>query len=125
MRIFLAVVYRIAVNIIGIGLAALLFRHAQIANGGALILAGVVLSAINLILKPVIAFLAIPVLVFTLGLFYLIICGAVILLTSWVVPGFHVDGIWTAIGVSIVVGAVNFFFDLFAGNRGDVYVIRR
>lgn len=125
MNSFFSILFRVAVNVIGLGVAAIIFKHVEIKSFGILLLAGAVLSLINILLKPMLTILAIPLLVLTLGLFYLVICAVVVLLTSWIVTGFVVNGFLTAIGVSVVVILINFIFDLLAGNRSNVYIIRR
>ncbi len=125
MNSFFVVLFRVAVNVIGLGVAAIIFKNVEIKSFGVLLLAGTVLSLINILLKPMLTILAIPLLVLTLGLFYLVICAVVVLLTSWIVTGFVVNGFFTAIGVSVVVILINFIFDLLAGNRSNVYIIRR
>lgn len=116
MRNVMAIVYRVALNALGLGLAVLLFRHAEASSFGTLVLAALVLSICNFFVKPVLTFIAIPFMILTLGLFYIVISGVVILITSALVPGFLVDGLWTAIGMSLVVAFVNFIFDLFYSN---------
>ncbi len=73
----------------------------------------VVLGLINATIKPLAHVLALPLSVLTLGLFALVINGALVLLASAAVPGFHVDGLASAIFFSIVLAAVNFALSLF------------
>ncbi len=117
MNLALAVVYRLAVNAIGLGAAALIFRHVAVSGFGALILAAAVLTLCNAFVKPLLTLISIPFLVLTLGLFYIIISGLVIMLVSWLVGGYYVGGLWTAIGVAFVVGLVNLLFDVFYENK--------
>lgn len=108
------IIYRLAVNTIGLGVAVALFRHVSVAGFGTLVIAAVILSIFNFFVKPVLTFISIPFLVLTLGLFYIIISGLVVMLVAWVVPGFYVDGLWAAIGVAAMVGIINFVFDIIA-----------
>lgn len=116
MKNFTAVLYRLALNILGLGLAVFLFKHTSMNGFATLVLAALVLSICNLFVKPVLTLISLPFMIISLGLFYIVINGIVVLITSALVPGFHVDGLWTAIGVSLVVAAVNFVFDLFYTN---------
>jgi putative membrane protein len=68
----------------------------------------VVLGLINTFIKPVLLLLTLPLNILTLGLFTLVINALLIMLTSAIVPGFHVDGFWHALLFSLVLTVVNF-----------------
>lgn len=76
----------------------------------ALIVAAV-LSLLNAVVKPVLIILTIPITLFTLGFFLLVINAVMILLASSLVPAFHVDGFWTALLFSFVLSIVNSIFN--------------
>ncbi|OGI65249.1 hypothetical protein A3A95_03630 [Candidatus Nomurabacteria bacterium RIFCSPLOWO2_01_FULL_39_18] len=79
----------------------------------ALILA-VVLGAINMFLRPILVILTLPITVLTLGLFVLVINALLVLLASYIVPGFTVASFWWALLFGIVlaiVGAVLHSFE--------------
>ena len=61
------------------------------------VLVAVVLSVLNLFVKPLLVILTLPVTLLTLGLFLLVINAVIILLASNLVSGFAVDGFWTAL----------------------------
>lgn len=67
----------------------------------------VVLGAINLVLRPVLVMLTLPITIITLGLFVLVINALLVLLASYIVPGFIVDGFLWAFLFGIVLAAVN------------------
>jgi len=62
----------------------------------------VVLGLLNLIVKPVLILLTLPVTLVTLGLFLLVINAGIILLSTKLVSGFHVDSFGTALLFSII-----------------------
>ncbi|TDQ30601.1 phage holin family protein [Zeaxanthinibacter enoshimensis] len=62
----------------------------------------IVLSLLNLIVKPILVVLTLPVTILTLGLFLLIINALIILLADYLVPGFAVNGIWWALLFSLL-----------------------
>ncbi|WOD42130.1 phage holin family protein [Hwangdonia lutea] len=68
---------------------------------GALIVA-VVLSVLNLLVKPILVIFTLPATILTLGLFLLVINAIIILLASNLVGGFSVDGFWWALLFSIL-----------------------
>jgi len=67
----------------------------------ALILAAV-LSFLNSIVKPVMVLLTIPITLFTMGLFLLLINVFIIYLADYLVDGFSINGFWWALVFSLV-----------------------
>jgi putative membrane protein len=82
-------------------------------------LAGVALvfGVLNSFVRPVLTFLAFPLLIVTLGLFTFVLNAVMMLLTSWLSAklgiGFHVAGFWAAFWGAIVVGIVSFLLSIF------------
>jgi putative membrane protein len=62
----------------------------------------VVLGLLNTFLKPVLVFLTIPVTLFTLGLFLLVINAIIVLICDYFIPEFQVDGFITALFFSVL-----------------------
>ncbi|AFM40160.1 putative membrane protein [Desulfosporosinus acidiphilus SJ4] len=69
--------------------------------------AGIILWIVNLLIRPVLIVLTIPLNLLTLGIFTFIINTWMILLTSGLVPGFYVHGFGTALLVSLMVSLAN------------------
>jgi putative membrane protein len=89
-----------------------------------LILAGLLLGAVNAVVRPVLLLLSLPALLITLGLFLLVINAAMLGLVALMLPGFRIAGFWTAVGGSIIVSLVSWVGSWFIGPRGRVEVIR-
>jgi putative membrane protein len=66
------------------------------------ILFAIVLALLNVLIKPLLVLLTLPITVLTLGLFLLVINALMILLAAEIVPGFIVDGFWWAVLFSII-----------------------
>lgn len=62
----------------------------------------VVLGLLNTFLKPVLVFFTIPVTLFTLGLFLLVINAIIVLICDYFIPEFQVDSFVTALFFSIL-----------------------
>lgn len=62
----------------------------------AVIMAAVVLSVLNAILRPILILLTLPVNILTLGLFTFVVNGLMLKITSFLVPDMAVSGFWTA-----------------------------
>lgn len=71
------------------------------------IVAVAVAGVLNAILWPTLTYVLLPFAVFTLGLFTLLLNGLLVLFASELVPGIRVDGIWTAIVLTVGVTAIN------------------
>jgi len=89
-----------------------------------LILAGLLLGVVNAIVRPFALLLSLPALLFTLGLFLLVVNAAMLGLVALLLPGFHIAGFWTAVGGAIIVSIVSWIGSWFIGPRGRVEVIR-
>jgi putative membrane protein len=74
---------------------------------GVLVLAAVVFTAVNWIVKPVVAVLSIPLIIVTLGIAYFFVNVLMLLLTDWVVGDFEAGGFWTLVAASIIIWIVN------------------
>ncbi len=72
-----------------------------------LLLAGLVLGLVNLIVKPIVSFFSFPLILLTLGLFYLVINGLVLYVADFFLAGLQVDGCMPAILGGFVIALVN------------------
>lgn len=73
-----------------------------------IIIAGLVLAIINMIIKPVIVILSLPALLFTLGLFMIVINALMVLLVSKLYGSLEVANFWTAALAGMIIGLVNY-----------------
>ena len=103
----------LAINALALWIAQGLFSHVHIHGWAAYVVAGLVLGFANAVLKPVLAILTLPLIVLTLGFFYLLINMAMLALAAWVAPNFSVHGFWTYVGGVVVIWLVNWAFDAF------------
>ena len=77
----------------------------------------IVLALLNGFLKPLLILLTIPITVFTLGLFLLVINAAIILIGSNLVDGFYVDGFWWALLFSFVLSILTSVMESLGGKK--------
>jgi putative membrane protein len=96
-----------AINAAALWVANALFDSVRIHGWWAYIIGGIVLGIANGILKPVLALLTLPLIILTLGIFYLVINIAMVALAEWLAPNFSIDGFWTYVGVVVIIWAVN------------------
>jgi putative membrane protein len=72
----------------------------------AALVTALILGLINAFIKPILILLTLPLNILTLGLFTFVINALLIMLTSAIVPGFHVDGFWWALLFSLLLSVV-------------------
>ena len=78
------------------------------------IVAAIVLGAINLFIRPILIILTLPITILTLGLFSLVINALLVLLASYLVPGFSVVGFWPAFFFALALSIINWVFNLWS-----------
>ncbi len=107
---------QVALNGVGILIAARLVPGIEWQGGILyLLLTGLVIGLINLLVKPVVTLLSIPFIVLTLGLFFLLINGAMLLLAGALLDGLTVQGCLPAILGGLVLGLFNWIVGAFTG----------
>ena len=95
------------INVLGLIVADRAFSGFSIEHWGPLLFAGAVLGVANAFLKPLLTFIALPLILLTFGIAYFFVNVAMLLFTEWVVPNFSIDGFWTYVGATIVLWLVN------------------
>ena len=65
-----------------------------------LLLVAAVLGALNVSLKPLLIFFALPFVIFTFGLGIIVINALLVMLAGAVVPGFEVASFWSPSGAA-------------------------
>jgi len=96
----------------------------EVSGWGALLGASLLLGIVNALLRPLLLLLSLPLIVFSLGFFILVVNALMLWMVGGLVPGFEVPGFWSAffgaIFISIVSWALSAFF---RGSDGRVHVI--
>lgn len=65
-----------------------------------------VLTFLNVLIRPVLFLLTLPLIVFTLGLFLVVLNALLLGLTAFLVKGFTVSGFWASVGGALVISLV-------------------
>lgn len=82
-------------------------------TGWTALLFAVVLAVINHTIKPAIAGITLPITLLTLGLFSIVVNGAMIMLAAFFVPGFSMPSFFMAMVFAFVLTMVNFVLHAF------------
>ncbi len=93
---------------------AVIFGVAYLSNGSLLVVDGVltafwaalVLGLVNLIVRPLVKLVTLPITVFTLGLFSLVINMLMLYLTAWSVAGLETVGILETFVAALIISVV-------------------
>jgi putative membrane protein len=97
-------------------------------NREALIIAVILLSALNVFLKPVLMLFSLPFIILTFGIGIWIINALLFLFVGTLVSGFHIDtfgsALWGALVVSITSGVASLLFPGSKQSRFNVNVRR-
>ncbi len=94
------------ISTLAIIITAYLLPSVHVDNVFAALVAALVIGVFNAILRPILIILTLPLTIFTLGLFALVINAALILLADMVVPGFGVDTFWWALLFSVILSVI-------------------
>ena len=97
----------VALNALALWVANVLWDSVDIHGFWAYFIGAVVLGIANTIIKPLLALLTLPLIVLTLGLFYLVINIAMVALAEWIAPNFSITGFWTYVGAVVIIWLVN------------------
>jgi putative membrane protein len=109
---------RLVLNGLAIIVAAWLLPGIQITSSLSALAAGVILGFVNAIVRPVLFFLTLPLTLLTLGLFIFVLNAICFGLTAWLVPGFSVDGFFSAVFGALLVSVVSWILNgLVVGRR--------
>lgn len=91
-----------------------------------LLVASLLLGVLNAVLRPFLMLLALPLLIFTLGLFTLVINALLLLFVGDVMrPYFQVDGFWAAFWGALVIGIISLILNTLTGTGGSRLRIQR
>lgn len=73
-----------------------------------IVIAGLILAMVNIVIKPIVVILSLPAILFSLGLFMLIINGLMVMLVSKLYPSLEVTNFWAALLAGMIIGLVNY-----------------
>jgi putative membrane protein len=113
----LRLVVQVLLNGVALLLAAKLVPGISYTGGWLyLLLAGLVFGLINLLVKPIVTFFSFPLIILTLGLFFLLINAAMLKLADVLLAGFAVDGFVPALVGGCVIALFNWVVRAFSSD---------
>ncbi len=98
---------RVLISSIAVLISAYMLPHVDIVSWQAAIMLAILLSFLNAFLKPILVILTLPVTIFSLGLFLLVINAGIIIMADYLLDEFKVDGFFWALLFSLILSIVN------------------
>ncbi len=84
---------------------------------GVILIAGLILAIINVFIKPIVVILSLPAILFSLGLFMIIVNGFMVFLVSKLYEPLQVTNFWAAVLAGMVIGLVNYLVSAILEDR--------
>ncbi|MBU4611615.1 phage holin family protein [Achromobacter sp. GG226] len=84
-------------NSVALLVVAYILPGVAVASFGSAMIAALVIGLLNMLVKPILVFLTLPITILTLGLFLLVLNALLFWLAGSVLSGFKVNGFWWAV----------------------------
>lgn len=120
-------ILRALISAIGLWIATRWVPGIRIDSAGSLLLAGILLGAVNAIVRPILILLTLPITILSLGMFLLVVNTAMVALVALILPGFHIYGGFSSAFLTwLIVWITGWLGSLLIGPKGrlDVRVHR-
>jgi putative membrane protein len=115
-----AAAIRILITGIAVFLAVATVPGIEAEDFGAGLAAVLVLTILNVLLRPILFILTLPLILLSLGLFLVVLNALLLELTAYFVKGFAVSGFWPAVGGAIVISLVSTALNFLTADRRHV-----
>lgn len=109
---------RFLMTALGLWIASALLKGVHSTGLLSIIGAGFLLGIVNAIVRPILVILTLPITIFTLGLFLLVVNAAMVGLVAKMLGGFAVDNFFWALLTALIVSIVSWSGNAFIGPRG-------
>jgi putative membrane protein len=101
------------INAVAVFIATYFINGVYIDNPATVLLLAVVFGLINTFIKPIVKLITLPINVVTLGLFSFVTNALLVMLASFLVPGFQIDGFMSAFLFGLVLSIVTTILNIF------------
>ena len=91
----------------GLWVAAALVPGIHLTGIGNVVLAALLFGIVNAFIRPIVVIFTLPLSILTLGLFLLVVNGAMLALVAWMLESLVIDGLFSAILGSIVISIIS------------------
>ena len=101
-------------------IASYLISGIQISGFFSAFFAAAILGILNILFRPILFILTLPINRLTFGLFTFVINALLLKMASGVIEGFQVHGFWSAVFGALVISVVNWLLNSFINEQGKV-----
>jgi len=115
-----AAVIRVVITGIAVSLAVMIVPGIEVDSLPTGLIAGLVLTILNLVVRPILFVLTLPLIVLSMGLFLIVVNALLLGLTAYLVSGFSVTGFWPAVGGAIVISVVTMILNWWTSDTRPV-----
>ena len=120
----IGILFRWLALTVAITIAAYLLEGIRVDGFISAFFAAAILSIFNALFRPIALVITLPINVLTLGLFTFVINALMLKMASGVIPGFNVQGFWTAIFGSMIISLISWLLNSFISDQGSVSFIK-
>lgn len=116
-----AAIIRVLITGIAVFLAVMLVPGLEVDSLSAGLTTVLILTVLNLLVRPILLVLTLPLIVLSLGLFLIVVNALLLELTAYLVSGFSVTGFWPAVGGAVVISLVTMILNAWTSDhrRGE------
>lgn len=93
-------------------LAAWVIPPVEFSSVGVAVLTAIVIALLNNFIRPILIVLALPFMIFTLGLFLFVINAVIVVFADALIPGFETGGFGYALLFSVLLTVFNYLLEL-------------
>lgn len=119
---------RVIINAVAIWLATLVLGGLDVVGGDdttttviVFLVVALVFGIVNAVVRPIVSLLSLPLYIFTLGLFTLVVNAAMLWLVAWLSErtdyGLRIDNFWTAVVGALIISVVSFVLSVALRNE--------
>ena len=109
-----------AVLLVGVLAATYLMDSIHADTTATLVSVALVLTLLNLVVKPLLILFTLPFVVLSMGLGLFVINALLLMLAGRLIDGFHVDGFLAALIASLIISALSLIVNMIFGPRPKV-----
>lgn len=111
---------RLVISAIAIVIAAFLLSGVSVEDYWAALIVAAFLAILNSTVRPILIILTIPVTIFTLGLFLLLINALMVMIAAYFIDSFIVVNFWWALAFSLILSILNGLFSGMAKKEENI-----
>lgn len=114
----MSVIFKWLLSALAVLIAAYLLPGVVVASIWTAIVVALVLALLNVVIKPILIILTLPINLLTLGLFTFVINALIVMLAAAIVPGFQSGGFLNALLFSLLLTIIQSLFEIARDKKG-------